>query len=557
MNKVKIFLLILIFGLSFLLMFLSAKGESATTDESVHLFAGYTYLTQKDFRLDPEHPPLIKEITALPLLIIKPNYHLNNDWNTAGNYYFDSWKEARALGNSFLYLWENDVFKLLLSARIMMMILTLFLGAAVYFYTKKIYNEKTAIFATALTLFLPIVLAHGRLVNTDIGVTLFGLLTIYFWSAYLKKSILINLLFSATFLGLALSSKYTAIIFLPIMIILAIVKLFLDRKFSNCGKHLLAFLGTLIVGFVIIWATYGFPLKPAPAPNGGISNELNAWSTITITSKYNQLYENVRLILIPADFFKGLSLIGRHVVGGNGAFLLGNNSIDGWWYYFPVAIFFKTPIALFILIIIAALNIKKNKSDDIFDEYVLILTPLLFLLFALLSRANLGVRHILPIYPFLIIFAAKTINLVNIKNIKLYKNSITTFVILIASFWYFTVSIGAYPNYLAYFNEFSGGSNNGYKLLSDSNLDWGQDILRIKNYLNENNILKPYLVYPWDGDDALKYYGIDFIPLTPDMQNIKGPAVVSATYYDTDAYSWLRKYPKTNITAGVFLVELK
>lgn len=530
-------------------MFLSSRADSATTDESVHLFAGFTYLTQKDFRLDTEHPPLIKEIAAIPLLFLHPKYQLNSDWQKAGNFYYDSWKEARAMGNSFMFLWGNNADQLLIYARIMMILLTLVLGLTVYFYAKKLYGEKAGIFATFLTLFCPIILSHGRLVNTDIGVTLFIVLTVYLWGNYLKKPSWWGFVGSGIFLGLALSSKFTAVILVPIMIGLLLINIYLDK--SQWQTKIFALIGAIAIAFIIIWAAYGFSLSSPPFPHGGISAEINSWSSVPVSSHYDNLYNHLRAIFVPADFYKGLSLISRHVVGGNGSFLLGHNSTFGWWYYFPVAIFFKTPIAIFIFLIISLIYFKKCRSKDIFDECVLIVSPLIFLLFAMLTRADLGVRHVLPIFPFLIIFASKSINTIDFKKIN-----VTLVIFCAAVLWYIVIVFSSFPNYIAYFNEFAGGSQNGYKILTDSNLDWGQDIFRIKNYLVTNNITNPYLVYPWEGDEALNYYGIKFIPLTPEMQNVHGPAIVSATYYDTDAYSWLKKFPKTLITPGVFLVQL-
>jgi hypothetical protein len=553
-KQLKYILLITIFLLSFVLLIISAKLDSATTDEGVHLFAGFTYLTQKDFRLDPEHPPLVKEIAALPILFIHPNYTLNSDWQKAGNFYYDSWREARSMGDNFLYLWGNNADQLIFLGRIMMIFLTIALGLAVYFYAKKLYGEKAGIFAAFLTLFFPIILAHGRLINTDIGLTLFGLLTIYGWSNYLQsknRQIMWKyLILCGLFLGFALSSKYTAIIFLPIMIVLGLIKIIIDKE--KIKKPLLGFLGTLFIAFIVIWATYDFPLTPPPQPQGGLASAINVFATNQFTGSYDKIYDTARYFLIPSNFFKGLQLIANHVVGGNGSYLLGHNSITGWWYYFPIAIFFKTSIALFIFLGFSIYFFRKLKSKAIFEEYVLIITPLMFLFISMFSHANLGVRHVLPIFPYLIIFASKSINIFDIKVSKTAK-----YLFVLTFIWYLAVGVGSFPNFLAYFNEFSGGSKNGYRILTDSNLDWGQDIYRIKNYITNNNLGKVYMDYNWGGDAALNYYGIDYIPLKFTDKDVRGNIIISATAYNNDSYSWLQNYPKTEITPGVFYIEIK
>lgn len=503
----------IIFVSAFILMLFSAKMDSITTDEGVHLFAGYTYLTQRDFRLDPEHPPLLKKIGALPLLFINNlNYTLGEKWEKAGNFYYDSWQEARILGDIFV---ANNSNNIIFVSRIMFVLLTMILGIFSFFWAKKLYGEKAGIFSAFLILFLPNILANGRLINTDFGLTLFFFLAIYFWGKFLKEPKILNLIIAGIFLGLVLASKFTGIMIVPIFILLIIIKLILQKSWKNWPKYLLGILLSSIVSFLIIWGTYGFSIQS------------------------------------PKYFYKGLVMVATHSAGGHASYLLGQTSNTGWWYYFPVAIFFKTPIPIFIFLLITIIYFKKIKSKDIFDEYLILIPLIVFLLFAMISKANLGVRHVLPILPFLILFISKSINLIDFKKWRL---GTIGFIVLI--FWYFVSSVFSFPNYLAYFNEFAGGPKNGYKILTDSNLDWGQDVFRIKKYMDENNLDHVYLVYPWDGDEILKYYGINFTPLKPDDRQAKGKAVVSATYYETDAYKWLKQFPMEQITPGVFLVEL-
>lgn len=545
--------LMVIFLLSFLLLIFSAKADSITTDEGIHLFAGYTYLAQGDFRLDPEHPPLLKEMAALPLLLTHNlNIELGSLWQNAGNFYYDSWQEARTLSENFLFNSSNNADAIVLLGRLVMIILTLILGAFAYFWAKKLYGEKAGVLAAFLTLFFPNILAHGHLINTDIGLTLFIFIAVYFWGEYLKsdvrRKIWINFVLAGLFSGLALASKYTAIILFVILLVMAIVKLVQDKK--QYSKVILGYFGVLIMTFVVIWVTYGFSLQTFPKVP--FSQAIKQWPTqYNLTTKYDNLFEIVRPVLIPPQFYKGIVMVTRHATGGHGAFLLGHNSNSGWWYYFPIAIIFKTPIPIFIFLALTIIYYKKIKAKVSFDELLLILPPVIYLSFAMYSKADLGIRHILPIFPFIFVFISKSINTLNFS-----KNLWLKIVLGGSILWYLVSTLISFPNYLAYFNEFALGPKNGYKILSDSNLDWGQDIFRIRDYINKNNLDPVYLVYPWDGDAALNYYGINFIALTPDMQNVKGSAVVSATYYNTDAYAWLRKFPFKEITPGVFLVEI-
>jgi hypothetical protein len=405
---------------------------------------------------------------------------------------------------------------------------------------------------------MPNILAHGHLINTDLGVTLFLFIGTYFWSKYLKsasrRASWFNFLLTSLFFGLAFASKFTSVIFVPILAILAIVKLFLDKDARNWGKYLFGFIGVGMIGFMIVWATYGFSLATAPVPIGSFSENVRMWANYNIPTVVNGIFDHLRPFLIPADFFKGFVLVARHALGGHAAFLLGKTSAQGWWYYFFVAIFYKTPLAFFVFLGLAIIFYKKIRAKDIFDELILILVPVLYLLMSLNSKADLGVRHVLPIFPFLVVFAAKSVNLTDFQNFKKSLWPAVGFGALVS--WYLISSLSAYPNFLSYFNEAAGGSDGGYKILSDSNLDWGQDIYRIKDYIDNHPKARIGLTYPWDGDAALAYYGLKYPLVRPDDIDVTGDVIIAATYANTEAYSWLWHFPYEQITPGVFVFHI-
>ena len=559
--KISNIILISIFVFAFLLLIYSAKADTSTTDESVHLFAGYTYLTRGDFRLDPEHPPILKEISALPILAISNlKTPIDGLWDRAGNFYYDSWKETRTMSDSFLYTLENDASKLLFLGRLPFIFLTLVLGLAVYYWTNKLHGKKAGIFAAFLILFMPNILAHGRLINTDLGLTLFIFLSVYFWGEYLKKPLWKSLIFAGIFGGLAFASKYTSVLLIPIFLTLGLIKLFIDKNSKYWTKYLLGLLGIGIMAFIIIWFSYGFSISAPPPPIGTLSENIKMWANWNIPTIFDGIFDRIRPALFPADYYKGLILVIRHALGGHGSFLLGETSNTGWWYYFPVAIFVKTPIAFFIFLALSVIGYKKVRTKEWFDEALIIVPPLIYLLLSMNSKADLGVRHVLPIFPFLAICAAKSINLVKFSEIKIInyssKKLISALVFSLLILWYLLSSVLSYPNYIAYFNESVGGSADGYKVLTDSNLDWGQDILRMKSFIDEHHLQNLYVVYPWDSEDGLRYYGINSKLLKPEDQGIKGDVIISATYLQSGAYDWLKKYSYQQITPGVFYFRI-
>lgn len=567
MKKINLYYLLLlgIVTLAFILLIGISKSDSQTTDESVHLFAGYTYLTKNDFRLDPEHPPFLKELAGLPLLFFRDiKVPIDGLWDKAGNFYYDSWKEARGLGENFFYSVNSNADQILFWGRLPFILLTLFLGLFAYFWANRLYGQKAGIFAAFLILLMPNILAHGHLINTDLGLTVFAFISIYFWGKFLKSASWrigwANLSVAGLLLGLAFASKYTSVILIPIIFLLAVAKLFTDDDFKNWRRYLLGFFGAGIIGFIIVWASYGFTINLPPQPIGSFSQNIQMWASYNIPTVFDGIFAKARPFLFPADFYKGLVLVVRHALGGHGAYLLGENSNFGWWYYFPVAIFYKTPLAFFAFLALAIGYFKRIRAKLIFDELILIIAPLVYLLISMSSKADLGVRHVLPIFPFLAVFAAKSINMINFSSLKLWTKNRVKFLatvgFIVLVLWYLYSSLSNYPNYLSYFNEAAGGPSNGSKILTDSNLDWGQDIYRIKKYVAEHSDGKYSLTYPWDGEPALLYYGLNYPLVTPDDIDVKGEVIISATYARTDAYSWLWQFPHENITPGVLVFHL-
>lgn len=556
--------LIFLFVLTFGILIFSAQRNSATTDEGIHLFSGYTYLEKTgphSFRLDPEHPPFLKEIGALPLLFLDPKIPMNGLWDKAANFYYDSWQETRVLAENFLYSLGNNPGNLLFWGRFPFIILTLILGFATYLWAKKLYGARAGIFAAFLTLFFPNFLAHGHLINTDLGVVLFIFLSVYFWGKFLKTPSWPNLIYSGLFIGLSMASKFTAVLLVPILIILAMGKIFFyAEKANNLPKYILGFLGALLIAFTIIWATYGFSTEVPPPPLGSLSGNVKLWTSFNIPTSFDSAFQKARPILFPADFYKGFFLVGRHALGGHGTFLLGQTSNTGWWYYFPVAIFFKTPIPVFIFLILSIIFWKRLRAKDSFDEFLLLAPPLIFLGLSMLSKADLGIRHILTIFPFLFVFVSKSINLVDFSAIKIVgasrKKLLPALGFLVLILWYLYSTVSVWPNFLTYFNEFAGGPKGGYRILNDSNLDWGQDIFRIKKYLADHNIGEVYFLYPWNGDASLDYYGFNWQPLPWEETKLQGYAVVSTTYLELADLTWLKKYPFEQITPGVFIFKI-
>jgi hypothetical protein len=183
---------------------------------------------------------------------------------------------------------------------------------------------------------------------------------------------------------------------------------------------------------------------------------------------------------------------------------MGRHSQEGWWYFFPAAFALKTPLALQVLLLLALTAGWRALPPSRADAFVL-LPIAVYLAFCLTSHVNLGLRYLLPVYPFLFVMAARIAGLAH-------RNRAWAALTVVLAAWYAVGTLRVHPYALAYFNELAGGPRNGYRHLVDSSLDWGQDLKGLKPFLDRHRIRRVKLSYFGTADPA--YYGIpcDYLP---------------------------------------------
>ena len=265
-----------------------------------------------------------------------------------------------------------------------------------------------------------------------------------------------------------------------------------------------------------------------------------------------------------AHYLLGLLMATQRTAAGNTVYFLGEISASGWWYYFPIVYFLKVPLAFHILCLIALIfailtikkvRIKKDWLKNHFIEFSMLLFLAIYWFVSIKGNLNIGIRHILPTFPFAYILVSLGIKKW-LETISFKKFAFAIILILVG--WYVFSSISTFPHYLTYFNEIAGGSKNGYKFTVDSNYDWGQDLKRLKNWMEKNKIDKIYLDY-FGGADVSYYLKEKYLPWQgdkPKNELEKGSYLaVSATLLQggkgkpvkgfnqpTGYYNWLNQY---------------
>ena len=529
--------------------------KSPTYDEVSHLGAGYSYIRTGNFKLNFEHPPLVKIIAALPLLFLNltlPIHHTS--WQVG---------DAPSFGEQFLYYNNYPPDLIIFISRIPIILISLVLGFYVFRWTNQLYGIKAGLFALFLYVFSPNILAHSRLVTYDIPVSCFMLISVYYFWRFINTPTRKNIIIVGIVFGLAQLTKFVSIHLVFIYILLGLIVLILgngyliDRSLSLYQRIFLLVRYLLIIfliGMFIINAGYLFK---------GIFLKLSNYEFINpMLSKLKSKFASVPVPL-PYLYIKGIDWQLFHSKGHWSGYLMGEHSTTGWWYYFILAFLMKTPISMIIFIILSiCLSRNLVKFRSMLDEYFLII-PIFWILiyFSFFNKINIGLRYILPIYPFLFIYVSK---IVNMKFLTRLENKIYMFILILLCGWYFYSSISIYPHYLAYFNELVGGPDNGYKYLIDSNIDWGQDMKGLKNYLYINNItevkLSPYRKVA--GEVTPECYRIFYKPLRCGIPSTGLIAVsvndlVGLTEERSKCFSWLRKYkPIKKIGYSIFIYNI-
>ena len=439
------------------------KKSSCTYDETVHLSSGYSHIAGGKYIMNiMDHPPFSEMLSAAPLFFYKLNSFMSHPYFLA--------KAPYHYGDLFVFNNTKSARTIVNTARIFtFLIWTLLFSIFIFFFSKQLHSFESAAFALIIFAFMPIFISNNALITTDSAAALFYFISFYFGamaSLSLAREISRNKMFiyiaaAGFFTGLAMASKFSMVIIAPILIGIWGIDFFLIRK--SDFKKFFIFSGVYILLMVFTLAlVYRFDLS---------------------------LY------------MEGLLSTLKRVNTGRPSFAWGHYSMNGVLWYFPLTFLIKTPVFVLFSAVLGFITIALKPQK----KYIWIIIPFIFyLLISFTSRLQIGIRHILPLMPFICIIAS-------IGLAEFYKNKkvalALVFSIILSSVFLFKT----HPFYLSYFNSLIGGPDNGYKYLADSNVDWGQDIPELSKYLKANG--NPPIIFSYFGVSRPEYYGIKYIPL--------------------------------------------
>jgi hypothetical protein len=512
---------------------------TATFDEPLHIADGMEWLDKGTYTYEHQHPPLARIAVSLGPYLSGLRSH--------------SLKETDAEGNAILFS-NGRYFQNLRLARLGNLPF-LFLGCVVVFlWARRWFSGATAFCSVLFFTLTPPILGHAGLATLDMAAAATVILALYQFLRWMEQPTWLR----AGLLGLALAaaflSKFSSFAFLPVCF--AAVGLLIAirerRKAFTIWKTRVAHIAMIaIVTFTAVWAGYRFSREPVRITRGG--------KPLTSAQIENPIFRAAFSIaeapLPLVELASGLQTVYKHNKYGHGSYLLGEYRLKGWWYFFPLVLAVKTPIGLLALTFAGWLLVFLKPKSSSWQQKATGIFPVLILIVCMSSRINLGVRHLLVIYPLISILAGRALT----AAFTLSRRPVITAIAVGLAAWTAVESVNGHPDYLAYFNPLA--SRNPERVLAESDLDWGQDLHRLAARLGALGVQEVGISYfgtaPLDRVGLPRYRALS--PTNP----TSGYIAISVhdlmmTNAENGSFEWLKSYrPIERIGKSIFLFHIE
>jgi hypothetical protein len=469
-------LLALIVVTSTLVTVAASRRNSTTFDEIVLIAGGARGYALGVFDLAPEHPPLMQYVYGLPAHLMNPALPAE--------------VEVRPPGLGFRYVYARDFFwasgndgeRIAFAARLPAALIGALLVLVTFAFTNARFGPQAGLLGAGLIAFMPDVLGHGMVAYNDLPLALMFLTTMWAADALLRRPTASRGALLGVSFALALGVKFSAVVALPAIGLMTLA----EARVRRLDRAWLA----------------GFAQATA----------------VALAACYVALVALYLGDFTLAEMRYGLDFTYGHVSRGHGApaYLLGNISPEGWWYFFPAAFVLKTPVAFLLLILAATVGFARRggaegtppAGDRMLSSGVrpIVCGAFAFAAALLVSRLAIGFRYALPLLPLFAILTAVGVT----RAWMAYGNRLRA-AIAVGVLWFAASSLSDYPHFLAYTSEFGAGRDRGDELLLDSSLDWGQGLIDLRSFMREENASSVYLSY--FGSALPQGYGIDYVPL--------------------------------------------
>lgn len=487
--------------------------QSPTRNELDHLVAGVSHWKLGRFDLFRVNPPLVRMLATVPVLAADTRTNWRGYEMSVGI------RPERSIRRDFVADNGDRVFWLVTLARWACIPFSLLGGYVCFRWARDLYGERAAILALVLWCFAPNIIAHGHLITPDVGATSLGVAAAYVFWRWLNSPGWTRALIAGSVLGLAELTKTSWIVLFALWPLIWLARTWPDRRRLSRGTWLresrqLAVI--LLLGLYMINLGYGFEGSFQKLGDYGFVSETlggprsDSTSYRDVRNRFQDTWLAAMPVPLPKNYLMGIDLQKWDFEQKMLSYLGGEWRMGGWWYYYLYALAIKVPLGTWILVLLALLAglFGRGYAAGWRDELVL-LAPIVVILTLISSQTgfNHHLRYVLPIFPFAFIWISKVVRAVEFGHRKIAAAAAA------ALLWSVGSSLWVYPHSLSYFNELVGGPTGGHVHLGgvavDSNIDWGQDLLYLKRWLDDHPEAQP-LHLALNGAYDASIAGIDY-----------------------------------------------
>ncbi len=507
-----------------------------TYDEEMHIACGMEWLSKGTYTYEMQHPPLARVMVALG-----PYLHGIRSHSLP-----DVWDEGLALLED-----GNQYWRVLTLARMGTLVFYLLGCLAVYLWSRRWFGPATALVAVFLFSTLPPVLGHSGLATNDMACCATVAMAAYCLLAWAEDPSRRRAACLSLAIAGAMLAKLSALFYVPACALAMAIAWWAARRPDAAALrkaaawYLPRLAAILAVSLVLIWGGYRFSVQP-----------LSALDKFAKVEQQIPLLRKVSAVPLPlTELMVGIAQLVHHNQEGHDSYVLGSYSKFGRWYFFPVVLGAKTPLGLLLLAIFGTvLAIRRIGRPEAAPLVATALCAVLILAVAMSTRINLGVRHLLPIYPFLAIVAAQSVVYLCSGGRPRWMMGVAA--ALLALDLAHTAAAGI--DQLPYFNPLVG--DRPERVLCESDLDWGQDLHRLAVRLRQLGV--PRISVAYFGTAHLEKAGLPEFTSIDGKEPVTGYVAVSArnlalTAAKDGSFGWLKQVaPRERIGRSIYLFYL-
>jgi 4-amino-4-deoxy-L-arabinose transferase-like glycosyltransferase len=447
-----------------------------------------------------------------------------------------------ARGRAVMDSYQDD--RVLMLARIPVLLLAAGLGFLVFRWAKQAYGSHGGLLALFLYVFNPVIIGNAVLITPDLCLTFFSVLTLYFFWFHRNSPDWIHSLIVGAALGLALLSKYSAVLLVIALAVLVLAPPALRRLGVPAAFHtwrLRHLVMILAAAACVVNAGYLFQDSFLPLKGNVFRSRL--FQSLEGTAAIRAIP-----VPVPQPFLKGMDIQQSVVENGFVSYMLGEKAQRGWYSYYIIAFLLKTPVPFILLLLLTAWKGRDRL------QWIILIPVIVFPFYFSSIRLSRGVRYILPVYPLLCIWIGQ----LAFRLKEWLTRPAMRWIPLSLLVWYAAAAIYYSPHYLAYISEIGGGPGNGINLLAESDFDWGQELKGMEKYLREKNIRA--IKFGCFSTADLEHYGIksDDLPCENPVKPQTGMIAASATAIQLwGCYDWLKAYrPVDKVGYTIFVYNI-